>query len=73
MGHFAARSKAPSAKAKDALCADLQRANIVTFGSTGNELQQTLPVDSPISRAALSIELKTLTTLLQGESQIADC
>jgi len=38
MENFSARSKAPSAKAKHALCEDLQRANIVTFGSTGNEL-----------------------------------
>lgn len=71
MGNFAARSKAPSAKAKDALCADLQRANIVTFGSTGNELQQTLPVDGPVSRASLAIELKTLTSQVQGKSQLA--
>lgn len=70
MGNFAARSKAPSAKTKEALCADLQRVNIVTFGSMGNELQQTLPVDGPVSRAALAIELKTLTSRLQGESQL---
>lgn len=49
MGNFAARSKAPSAKTKDALCADLQRVNIVTLGSMNNELQQTLPVDGPVS------------------------
>ena len=43
--------------------------NIVAFGSTGNELQQTLPVDGPVSRAALATGVKTLTTRLQGESQ----
>ena len=71
MENFAARSKAPSAKAKDALCADLRRSNIVTFGSTGNDIKQALLVDGAVSRAALAIELKTLTTRLRGESQLA--